>query len=365
MRILFICSSLEPGKDGVGDYTIQLAAALNDKGHTTAIIALNDRHAHVHSVQLIHQTINTLRLPLMYAWKKRSELALEFIQPLRTDWLSLQYVSFGFNPKGLPFGLSQHIKRLQGNAKLHVMFHELWVGFNQKSSLKIKTWSLLQKAMFQSFLQRLGADVITTNTGIYQKLLQDAGFVSTVLPLFSNIPVYSGRKHIIMHATNTIQFIAFGMIHPGAPLEAFINAAVTYGKKYNKEPEIIFTGNNGNEKQHWKNVCNRYGCRYLDKGWQPEVEISATLSAGDFGITTTPYLVIEKSGSVAAMLAHGLSVICLAENNPKIESDHTEDASIFIFNSKSFEAFLQQQNYKVQVNTPETVACTLAALFLN
>ena len=42
MRIVFICGSLEPGRDGVGDYVRHLAVAVAQQGHETAAVALRD-----------------------------------------------------------------------------------------------------------------------------------------------------------------------------------------------------------------------------------------------------------------------------------------------------------------------------------
>ncbi len=42
MRIAFVTSGLEPGRDGVGDYTSGLAEECARRGHTVTQIALND-----------------------------------------------------------------------------------------------------------------------------------------------------------------------------------------------------------------------------------------------------------------------------------------------------------------------------------
>jgi Trk K+ transport system NAD-binding subunit len=43
MKIAFICGSLEPGRDGVGDYTRRLAGELVKQQHEVLVIAFNDR----------------------------------------------------------------------------------------------------------------------------------------------------------------------------------------------------------------------------------------------------------------------------------------------------------------------------------
>lgn len=42
MDILFICGSVEPGKDGVGDYTRRLSGELIRIGHEVKILSLCD-----------------------------------------------------------------------------------------------------------------------------------------------------------------------------------------------------------------------------------------------------------------------------------------------------------------------------------
>ena len=109
VRILFICSSLELGNDGVGDYTRKLACALIGRGHSAAIIAINDRRLNGDIWQGKQNDENTevqvLRLSHSQPWGFRLNKAKEFIKALNVDWISLQYVPFGFHLKGLPFNL--------------------------------------------------------------------------------------------------------------------------------------------------------------------------------------------------------------------------------------------------------------------
>ena len=49
--------------------------------------------------------------------------------------------------------------------------------------------------------------------------------------------------------------------------------------------------------------------RFFALGPLPEAEISQCLHAADYGVTTTPPDLIEKSGTAAAMFEHGLPVL--------------------------------------------------------
>ena len=66
MKICFICGSLEPGKDGVGDYSRRLAGELIRLGHQASIISIND--SFVASIDEVFQMdedtcISCLRIP--------------------------------------------------------------------------------------------------------------------------------------------------------------------------------------------------------------------------------------------------------------------------------------------------------------
>src|ERR1022692_2576923 len=58
------------------------------------------------------------------------------LYPFNPNWVSLQFVPFGFHPKGLPFGLPRHLMSIIGSRPLHWMFHELWVLWNFPLSLR-------------------------------------------------------------------------------------------------------------------------------------------------------------------------------------------------------------------------------------
>ena len=142
MKTAFLCSSLERGRDGVGDYTRRLASELIRQGHPSIAISLNDTHISdpVFELQKIEgNSVSVLRLPGTMPWQERASTARKWLDAFNPDWVSLQFVPFGFHPKGLPFGLSRHLKSIIGLRPLHWMFHELWVLWNSTSF-----WYLMQ-----------------------------------------------------------------------------------------------------------------------------------------------------------------------------------------------------------------------------
>src|SRR5690606_39818307 len=74
MNIAFICGSLEPGKDGVGDYTRRLAGELLRNGHNATIIAINDRYITQcwnGEQKDVEVNVRVLRLPSQHNWSSR------------------------------------------------------------------------------------------------------------------------------------------------------------------------------------------------------------------------------------------------------------------------------------------------------
>ena len=71
MRLLFLCSCLEPGRDGVGDHARLLAGACSKQGATVALLAANDPFISAPAESIL-ETRNgpapILRLPAAMPW---------------------------------------------------------------------------------------------------------------------------------------------------------------------------------------------------------------------------------------------------------------------------------------------------------
>ena len=100
---------------GVGDYTKRLAGEFDRLGHELSIIALNDRflkQAFIKEHQYSDGTsICVLRLSSNLKWKERITYAKEWTDQQKPECLSLRSVCFGFQKKGVPFGLDHILIR--------------------------------------------------------------------------------------------------------------------------------------------------------------------------------------------------------------------------------------------------------------
>ena len=319
LKILFICSSVEPGRDGVGDYTRRLAIELIRQGHSVVALSLNDLFiAEVyeglqHSEEL---DLQVLRLPATISQKNKLTIAKKYIDEFDPDWISLQFVIFGYQKKGLPYQLGKQLAAIGAGRSWHIMFHELWVGMEKATSLKYLIWGKIQRLLIKSLISKIRPKSIHTHTSLYQHQLAGLGFSSSNLALFGNIPrVRNSNIKLTDNASvdqgNTMNFVLFGHIFPNAPVEDFANEVYEYATNNKIAISLTVIGRCGGEQAVWVKKWESLNFKVNVFGEQPADVISETLESASFGLSTTPIALIEKSGTVAAMREHNLPVICV------------------------------------------------------
>lgn len=313
MKILFLCGSAEPGKDGVGDYTRRLCGELNRKGHQAQILSLCDKQAtgFITQTQLIEKTAVTVRrIPIASSIIQRLAWAQEVLSEEVPDWISLQFVPFSYDPKGLPFWLSEFLKGLKGRHRWHIMFHELWVGIEKEAPFKYKLLGLLQKQLIQKIKKSVKPTVVHTQAKIYQYYLSKIIITAEYLPLFGNVSVSSIKKE----DSEALIFAVFATIHDNAPFDDFILDLKEKLQLINKKIKFIFIGHHAELLVNWTNILDNYEIEYEVLGLSSEEKISQVLINADYGISSTPYKISDKSGVVAAMREHQLPVISVAKS---------------------------------------------------
>ena len=321
MRIVFLCGSLEPGRDGVGDYTRRLAGELIKQGHQAGVVALNDQQItdEFNGVQESDSiTLLVLRLPSHWPSIQRYQEAGLWIDNFNPEWLSLQFVPFSFHPKGLAFGMGRLLNRLGKGRRWHIMVHELWVGMDKEAPMKYVYWGWLQRQLLKFLFMQLKPVVIHTQTKLYMILLEKIGFKPQHLPLFGNISVTpnAGKNYNQRIENNDssqiISFVVFGGIHPNAPIGQLAEELKIFSNNKGIKVILKMIGRCGSEQLRWEAECKVAGVPVELLGEQSQECVSEVLSSSSFGISTTPASLIEKSGSVAAMREHGLTILCIS-----------------------------------------------------
>jgi hypothetical protein len=326
VKILFLCSSLEPGKDGVGDYCRKLASSLEQVGHLAIIIALNDKYLQADTVKEYQyddaRKITVLRHSQSLLWKDKITGLQETINDFDPDWLSFQYVPYGFDIKGLPFYLPKALQQLTGRFKWHFMFHETWAGISNAASSRHKIYSLFQKRIAQDIVASIDAPVITTTNALYQRVLEKKGIRASCLPLFSNISVHApdeayiasiNEKYSVDLKSDAFYKLGiFGTAYPEASLYTVVPGFIRENNPGKPIILLIFGRNNLPEEIEKLKKSLPANVIFAQLGELNEIKVSGVMGILNQAILCTPFEYIGKSGAYAALRLHNIPVATLS-----------------------------------------------------
>lgn len=342
MRIIFICGCLEPGRDGVGDYTHSLSKCLSRLGHDVICISINDSYISrfcCYTAKLspeLNGRLKLYRFSSLTSWYLRFKVLPRVIEAFKPDWVSLQYVPYSFSPKGLPFWFTFHLSLIRGPWSWHIMFHELWIGRSNRTKDFIT--SCIQEHLIKYLVMMLRPMVIHTSIEHYRTMLSRIGLRSALLPLHSNIPVFTSNKYEIYREAYWI-FLFFGSLDSKWEPKPFFDL-VEAGRKLGAKQgcHFITLGRKGEKgKKLWDawtsaEIRSQYPTfSFQEVGVCSEQELSIWLQRATFGISMAPNEWIGKSGSVAAMIEHGLPVIV-----PSYQSDSSTISNKVSISNENF-----------------------------
>lgn len=314
MRVLFICGSYAQEMDGVADYTHRLSKRISGMGIECAVVSINDKYTEKVMASSrgceLGTRIQWLRIPAKTRLVKKRQYLRSELNRFQPDWISLQYVPYSYNDKGVPLWLLYCLYSASSMARWHWMTHELWV--DPDACLKNRLIAPLQKLLLKSLSTILNPAVVQTSNEYYVDQLKSIGINASILPLFSNIKVES-QGYIGEQAHSGLRLITFGSIHAEWKPEILIKKLKKLAQKHNLKPlTFVSIGHAGAYGERiWQELSreNPEWLRFEKLGKLTASQVSLQLQRADFGITTTPSHLLGKSGSVAAMLAHKLQVI--------------------------------------------------------
>jgi glycosyltransferase involved in cell wall biosynthesis len=327
MKILFICGSTEAGKDGVGDYVRMLSLHLSKDGHQCSILALRDKFVNSEIYESIHSDfveIPIFRIPFLKAYNNIIDLAGAWIKKIHPDIISIQYVPFSFDNKGLPVKLPYLLKKITENFVTHLMFHEIWVGISKISPLKHKILGFFQRKIAQRMVRVCEPKLITTTNELYQLVLKRGNIYSKILPLFSNIKKadkdYRYESKVLqswgidsLNSRNQSRLLVlFGTLYPGANIESAIEDQLHIATEKGQMLRVVSIGRIGRiGSEEFKKIASKFENRvqFILYGAVSEYEASQLLQVMDVAISCTPAQHIGKSGVYALLKLHGLPVI--------------------------------------------------------
>ncbi len=312
-KVVFICGSLEIGRNGVGDYARRLAGEIIKTGFGSAIISINDDkvNENFQGKQLSDGIeIPVLRLSASLPIANRMVQARQWLIQLNPEWLSLQFVSYSYNARGLPFGLGSRLVRLGAGYKWHMMFHELWIGIEPGKYLRTAIISKLQRFIItKGILKCLKPHVIHSHLPEYQSVLRTYGWDVKSLPLFSNIDVADVRKKLIDDGVFRVGF--FNQVDSSASIVTFLIELKKQLAARNLKLELVFVGGAVTKMKEAGGQLEKldiFDAPIVYTGFLQNDELSAALQSCSLGITPVPRHALGKSGGVAAFLLHEVPV---------------------------------------------------------
>jgi hypothetical protein len=358
LRFLFIVGCLEPGHDGVGDYTKTLAQQLCQQGHSCLVVAIKDPFVVknlAYSLNLRALSYATIRL--RDASNQKSYFS-EIIKGFQPHYISLQFVPYAFDKRGLPFYLAKLLKPLAKEYNFHIMMHEIWIGFDASSSLKHRLIGKLQRLCIQYLFKALQPQCVHTHTTIYKNHLQALYPGVSLLPLFSSIgntgveSSLEAFQNLILEKGLSFKsydrplywiFAFFGALHPEWPSEPLMQRIATAAKAEQKSVLILHFGHIGRGQSTWEALETHYSpaFKFFKLGPLVPQEIELILHHIDFGIATSPLHLLEKSASALTFLEWGCPLIVnRIERDVKLSTFF--ETRIFKINTENFTKRLAQ-----------------------
>jgi hypothetical protein len=256
------------------------------------------------------------------SWRDRIAQARSFLDAFSPEWISVQFVPYGFHDKGVAWNLGSYLRAFTEGLRVQIMFHELWLGAYSEASIKERLIGALQRACIHRILRSLRPSVINTSNSAYVGLLKRSGVEAKMLPLFGSIPLAQstipswladeiGRSGPGGISNDAWLFCMFGSLHPIWPAEPLFRYLLEAGQRHERRIVLISVGRLGPGEALWDQLAARYRgtIQFIKLGTRSTAEVSTVLQASDFGIATSPWELIGKSSTVASMREHGLPVI--------------------------------------------------------
>jgi hypothetical protein len=310
-------------------------------------------------VQLITQELEKLghQIERYFIHKDSQELT----ELPEADLYSIQFAPYAYANNGMPKTILKFIAKELCGKRVHLNFHEIWVGAYPRANCKERAIGWLQKMLILGFINKCKPVWITSSNAAALDRLKLAGVPTTFLYLFGNIPYSANSKATTKGQTLKVGF--FGTPYADFPYDKLGNFFSSLSKTSGKKLKMILIGRQREDagSNHLYSLCKENKFLIERTGELSTDLISEKLQECALGVSTTPYDVIGKSGATAAMLEHGLPVLTYDDGDTLQESLFIPDPfkdQIFLINDHSCVEKLLQYIEKPRKSSFDGVAHT-------
>ena len=366
--ILHITPNFEPTRCGVSDYVLAWNGILGHENNVV-IAAIHDRFfkgiSDEHGVLRIGKDISLMeRISCLQSLMKRYLLT----------HIVFHYVPFGYHLSGLPIWLIKLLPLLnRTGSSITLLLHEIWVGGNGKP-LSIQIKGGLQRRFLLHWIRRLPfAHIITTSAYTSAQLFSE-GLAANWCPVFNNLGMgvaekLTGVSGFIWHEnTDKKRVILFGSMPPDASPYEVAFLLETLHVKTGDGIDLVHVGY-GEIDAYWNALqaaCTNLPVTFTKVGPLSAEEINKLMREADWGLSTYPYELWSKSGSIAAMLSNGLPVVVLGklpDSGPSFPAElHPNLYAWRLLETKNLEQFFQSNNRVKPYDYNSIIAARLQAV---
>ena len=316
-NLVLICGRLSPGQDGVGDYTRRLASAWTAAGGTVSLVALRGTEAEADLHESLNLSASRVLVPVRGQSIRDALNRDSWRAELERSWVSVQFVPWTFGHRGIVRSTPEIDAAFQYAQRRHMMVHETWVD----ASLGVKNAFLgaAQRRAMRSAFKRWKPNLVHVSTVLNQKRLKSIGVTTNLLPLFGNIDISEHNK--IDHGDECVKILFFGALPRRRDWQLYASSIAEAAKVSSLQINLV--GASAHAEDFIKKLTKDDASAQIDCinwGKLPETKVSQLLQVVTLGVCRYGPEHIGKSGSLAAMLEHGLPVWA-----PKCPSDRAQD----------------------------------------
>lgn len=312
--VLFLAPGIQPASGGVADYCRLLVGALSGDGIECHLASWSESGGTL-LTEPAPRTI-FLHQPGSSSVASKAARLREYLNDHNIEWVSLQFVNFGFGKRGLIPGLASALAPALQGKRLHLFLHELWVRDHHGLNLRHRLLGAWQRRQLLQLVRVLKAEEVWTSIDFYARQLAREGVHASTVPIFGNIPVSSARadewilQRLGRGSRDEYWFVGlFGTIDRGWPFDAVVPRVLEAGGE--KKVVFVLFGKNGDADAFVQYVRSLPGAELLSLGPHDEETVDRLLNSMDLALATTPAEGIFKSGSAVAFLERGVPVVAV------------------------------------------------------
>jgi hypothetical protein len=354
MRIAFLCSGLEPGRDGVGDFARALARAGTELGHDARLAAVRD--------PLLNDAASATasgeaRFHDVFSAPDEARALAAWLRDFAPDWVSVQFTPFGFHPRGLGAKRAASLRALlPPDARRHLMLHEIWLQPGADGAWRHRALGRWQRRSVDAWTGAgFSPALLHTQSRLHQARLRARGAQVELLPLcntfaLTDTPPPACRTALRAWANaRGIGFPAghedslwlghFGAFHDhGWDFIRFANEITSLAAPSGRRVLFLALGRARAASAAWAQAARAVpAAAFHVVGEIPPALVSSALHACDAAFTSTPWDIIEKSSAVAAWRAAGVPVLVTRKGATRADQlPPWPDPGLFLADGASF-----------------------------